>query len=456
MLKSKNQDRRMEYDYKYLGIRRPDINNVKPQEVDDCFRVLRETFTNEWLETNGNNVLQKLWSRRDTLATRELFSLGSAIKTLLAFPDFIKEKVELVKTGDPKNWNGALFEIYALSFFTRYKIAPAKKNQAGYDGVLNLSDSKRIRISIKNYSISKHHESFLKEANLINDLTQKYLQDFNSPPIELIISKKTNYPSSGDWQQLKENFHGVFIEYNKIGNNFIRVEIGDWSIIVQRLGKKSEVYSKIKKSYSLILSSQFHTNEEKNLFDKLEEACANIVKHGGNETIDEKNLIVIHLPKIASRENCQKWVKDYFEQYPEKPISGVILYQPLVVSNKDGNGTYISNGVSIICREKFIKDFESFFPLDLTFPIGKPEGVFPQPKIFIQETATTAFEIVMNNSYVFQQGHHFYDAQAKGEAIEGTINKVASGIFTHSIFEIMGQHIEISGQFEPVDELDIM
>ncbi|MEJ8841500.1 hypothetical protein WG954_03840 [Lacibacter sp. H375] len=445
----------MKFEYKYLGNRQP-YSNIEPVELDDCFRILRETFGDAWLDERNNNVLQKLWTRRDSLATRELFSLGFSIRALSKFSDFIKEKVELIKTNDPKNWNGALFEIFALSFFLRHNTVPAKRNQAGYDGVINLNTDKKIRLSIKNYSISKHHEIFLKESELINSLTQKNIQDYNCSPIEVIINKKNGYPSSGDWQLLKDNYHGIFIEYNKRGKNFMQADIGDWGVIVQGLRQTGKPYSNQKKSYTLILSAPFHTNEEKNIFDKLEEACANLVKHGGAETGDEKNMVIIHLPKIASRQNCEKWIKNYFELFPAKPISAVILYQPLVLSIKEGKGTYISNGISIISRESFEKDFESLIPLDIVFPMGTPETEFPSHKIFVQETLATAFEISLTNFYVFQQGHHYHDAQKVGASMEGSLNKVASGIFTHSIFEIDGQHVEFSGHFEPLDQLDIM
>lgn len=446
----------MNFEYKYLGSRRSEINNFSPEEVDECFRVLRETFTTEWLEQDGMNVLQNLWFRKDTLATRELFSLGYSIKQMLLFPDFIKEKIGLIKTNDPKNVNGAIFEIFALSFFISHNIIPAKKNQAGYDGIINLGKSKKIKLSVKNYSISKHHEAFLKEAKTVNYLTQKYLNDYDSTPIEIIINKKTSYPSLNDWNYLKENFHGVFDEYKKNSKNLLRFSIGDWSVIVQNLLQKDKPFSSLKKSYTLILSSPFHNNEEKNLFDKLEEACANIVKHGGGENTDDKNVIIIHLPKVSSRESCQKWVKDFFELHPNKPISMVILYQPLVVSKENGKGTYISHGLSIVNRESFINDFQSVIPLHIEFPIGKQEYGFVEPVIFIRETNTTAFKVDMKNSYVFQQGQHFHDAEKEGDSIVGTIGKVASGVFTQTIFDVLDHHIVIEGQFEPVDELSIM
>lgn len=435
------------------------ISGLDPADIDDCFRVLQETFGIDWLmEEGGINVIQRLWKEKYHLSTVELYSLGHGVRSMNAIDKkYIDDKVALIKTNDPKNINGAVFEILALNAFAfRNTVKPAKENQAGYDGMVLPAD-KEIRLSIKNYSISKHQQSFMSYCEELDSVVRNSIAQFDSPPLEIFINKKNGYTSAGDWQQLIENLAGAFLEYNKIGKHFISVTIGDWSILLQRLVEKNEAFSKVKKSYTLIVSSLFHKNEEKNLFDKLEEACVNLAKHEAVETGDKKNFIIIHLPAIADRKSCEQWVRDYFDQFPNKPISCVILLQPMVATSQDKNGNYVSMGLSFVSRNQLLQDFAEILPIQLAFPIGKVESNFLKHIVTIRETDETAFEIVMEKCYVFQRGHHYIDAKATADGgLEGAVNKVASSVFTHSVFAIEGQSMLLSGHFEPVDKLELL
>lgn len=449
----------MKYDYLYATNRQIDINGIPPEEIDDCFKALIDSLSLEWLEQNDGNIVQHLWKQKYHLATVELFCLGHALRSFAGtHPKFVKEKVELIKSKDNKAWNGAFFELLALDAFNNfYNVIPAKVNQPGYDGSIEIAADHKIRLSIKNYSISRHHDSFNTECSKIKDLTEKYLQQFDMVPVEIVLNKKSTYPSKDDWENLSSNFHGVFVEYKARGKKFFMANIGDWSIIVQELLAEVYPYSSNPKSYTLIMSAPFHRNEEKNLFDKLEEACVNIVKHEGQETDTEKNFVIIHLPKIASRKNCTEWVKDYFNLYPAKPLSGVILLQPLVIKDDQQNVNYVSIGISVVVRDKFSKDFSKHLPINIKYPLGRLEGNYPGHAIFLRETDKTAIKIELEDSYVYQHGNHYHDAVMKEDGgLEGVLSKIASGIFTHSVFNIMGQAMTISGQYEPVDQLDII
>jgi len=394
------------------------------------------------------------------LATIELYCLGNAIRTFVGKDDkFVNDKIALVKTNDPKNCSGAFFELIALNAFAQfYNVAPARENQPGYDGTIELGNGKSIRLSIKNYSISKHQEAFIAGCEVTKKIVEQSLYQYNSPPLEVFINKKTKYPSSNDdWKQLQSNIHGAFIEYNGRGKNFMTAQTGDWGIVIQQLIAEKPAYSQSKKSYTLIMTSFFHKNEEKNLFDKLEEACANLAEHEKTETADVKNFVIIHLPQIASRRNCEQWASDYFALYPDKPISCVILLQPLVVKNEKTQRNYISVGVSFVTREQLFHDFGNVLPINMAYPVGRLETEFTKQVIYMRETDSNASKINLINCYVYQHGHHYYDAVRKPDgSMEGELNKIASGIFKHSIFRMGSEAIELSGQFEPEDKLEIM
>lgn len=337
----------MQYNFKFATSRQID-NSISPELLDSCFEKLVTIFTLEWLNQSDGNKIQNLWQRKDLLATTELFSLGFAILSLQDYKDFINDKVIQIKSSDIKNVNGALFEIFGLSFLTKhYRTIPSKKNQSGFDGEIHFSKNKQARLSIKNFSISTHHQSFLNESKKIEDLIQKNIKEYNCNPLEILIHKKNSYPSDSDWEVLRDNIEGCFPYYNESPNkSLFRCEIGDWSVTIKSLENPNKLFAQSQKSYTLILSSNFHKNEEKNMFDKLEEACGNLAKHGGDETSEIKNFIIIHLQSNVSRENCKLWVENYFKERPNKPISAVILYQPLVVKSNSSE-EYISHGISI-------------------------------------------------------------------------------------------------------------
>ncbi|MEI9911574.1 MAG: hypothetical protein WDO71_19125 [Bacteroidota bacterium] len=444
----------MEYNYKYATGRVPWVEAIAPEEVDDCFRVVIELFTEDWLNKKENNVVQRLWQAPYALATAEIYALGFALRRMNEIDKkFVKDKVALMQSADPKDVNGAMFEVFALSSFgNHYKVIPAKEGQPGYDGIIEPVNGKTINLSIKNYSISAHQRSFMNYSNEVEQLAKQYINQFKCPPLEIIINKKSSYPSAADWQELKDNLHGAFIEYNKAGKVYQRAEIGDWSIILQELIPITGKFAKNPRSYTLIISSKFHNNEEKNLFDKLDEAMANIVKHQPKETETVKNCVIIHLPMIASRRNCQQWVMDYFTRYPDKPLSAVMLIQPLVVTSGKGVAEYISIGRSMVARQSFGDDFAAELPLQFTMPIGKVEKAYVIPSIFIRGEGDQGYRINLINCYVYQQGHHFYEAEMKDGAYEVHIAKIASGITRHTVL----LDVDVAGHHEPIDRLEML
>lgn len=447
----------MEYEFKYATNRQAYINNIAPADLDDAFRVIIELFGKEWLETPDGHVIQVLWDRPDHLATIELFTLGFALRELNKIdPPFVKARVKDIKSNDKKTQNGALFELFALNAFHQNpQVIPAKENNPGFDGTVQLVNNKSLKLSIKNYSISAHHAEFLKNARKAEELAKQLMAKHKCPPVETIINKKSGYPSSTDWQELMDNMEGLFASMPDFKGNLATGSIGDWGIIQRQIPPAEGTFSKLHQSYTFILSSPFHKNEEKNLHDKLEEACVNLVTHSATETSDEKNAIIIHLPRIASRKNCEQWAKNYLNTYPDKPISVILLYQPLVMSTKDGKGTYISNGLSIVGRDSLYKDFQET-NIDMVFPVGKVEHPYGQHTIFIQDKPDQAISIVLEDSYVYQRGHHYLDAEVTEGTMTGTVKKIASGVFKHLIIKIEGQAVEMSGRFEPEDVLYIM
>lgn len=312
-----------------------------------------------------------------------------------------------------------------------------------------------MRLSLKNFSLSVHHRDFLRESEKINDAIEKYLAAFNAQPVEIIISSKVGYPSASDWKLLMEKLPNILAGVNTIPEGRMASgDVGNWGIIERKLVIPGKTFAPNPKSYTCIISSPFHKNESKNLYDKVEEACANLVQHSKTETGDQKNLVMVHLPRAASRKNCEQWAKDYLQMYPEKPISGILIYQPLVITNDEKKTSYLSHGFSPVYRESLSQDLKQ--PIQIQFPVGRLEHQYGEHVIFIQDKPDSAIKVELSDSYVYQHGNHFLEAKQTRQGFEGEMNKVASGVFIHSVVTIGTEKMTVSGRFEPVDILEIL
>jgi hypothetical protein len=141
--------------------------NAAPEELNAKFEALARHFGIDWLTAQGDNPLQKLWKRRDALATNELLNFGDAIENFEKVdPTWLTEKVEDVKTGDEGNRAGAIFELLGLNFylFTGNTVLPSKGSNPGYDGVVQLTNHSSLLVSIKNHGMTAYERFFQKNA----------------------------------------------------------------------------------------------------------------------------------------------------------------------------------------------------------------------------------------------------------------------------------------------------
>lgn len=72
-------------------------------------------------------------------------------------------------------------------------------------------------------------------------------------------------------------------------------------------------------------SSPLHKNEYKNLRDKLDNACNNLVQHKPKENGTEYNGIVIHLHEDADIDSYQEEMQNYLNDNHNLPISFIIF-----------------------------------------------------------------------------------------------------------------------------------
>jgi len=335
----------------YISKRQNSLKNIPEEEINLSLSYLVNYFDQEWLSDKENcNPVSELWKRKDWLATNELFSLGSFIKHLKTVDEsWLTEQIKLVKGKSANNTKGALFEIQALGYLIpQNDIVPAKENQPGFDAVLNVNEVD-FRISLKNFRISKSQSTFNDNVKSFEPHLRAFLEYAKLNKVQILIDSMTAFPEKKDWKKLKKRMPDIINEYKRSKTPLYAFEDKSWVVMILEL--KDAEYSEDHLSYSLIATSVYHKNEEKNIISKIEDACANLLKHSPKETNTLKNTLFIHIPPATSINNCFKWASSYFQENPNKAISAAIFYQPSLTTNLEKDNTFIHH-----CFKIYIND----------------------------------------------------------------------------------------------------
>jgi len=433
-------------------------------ELEEIFKCIAENFSYKWLKmVHGSHPLQQLWNRKDAMSTNELYFFGSCLKSLLSVDaNWVKQQVSLIKNGQINNRQGAFFEINALGMLLSKDqiVRPARGNNPGFDGVLSISDLKSMRISLKNYGDSSHYKDCVDNASKFEIALKEVLKEKNTHPLQIIIHSPTNaFPSKSNWQDLTNSLPQI-LENITLGEAK-SFGISDFWLFMYRDLKKDEhqEFHTSFNSYILIISIPYHKNEEKNLLDKLDEACYNLTKHANWESDDVINAIFVHIPESASIKKCNEWAEDYLINYPEKPITMIILYQPTVATNIEKDTSFIHHCFKFaVRRDKFAKWNTLNKTIDLNLPIGVISEEPIQNKI-IAEFNEKIDVVDLGDLYIYQRGNIYIKGNSAADGYQvGNVQRIASGVFSHSIIQLFPDQpaLMFSGHYAPIDKLIIL
>lgn len=282
------------------------------------------------------------------------------------------------------------------------------------------------------------------------------LKQFNYPPVHVFINIPDCYPTIHDWNLLINNLPEVFRRYEEEKGKLYAIK-DIWGVIIAPLGDSQQNFNENNKSYTLIVSAPYHKNEEKNLYDKLDDACYNIVKHSLIESPNIRNSIFIHLPITASFQNCKKWVVEYFTQYPEKPVSTVILYQPSVTTDQIKNSNSVHHCIDIINKDTDQLEWQGGKEnlIEFSIPFGNVSSEPSELKL----VADGKEIISVDNNYIYQKGIHYLDAiKNEDGTITGGVSKLTSGIKQDLVVKLLPDQdgFVLSGRYPQTDELSIL
>lgn len=433
----------------YSEGRRNPFKDNQPQLFEDALKELIDSFSERWLSANSNHPLQSLWHRTDILASIELANLGISICTVKGFsPDQLRQNIKLLKSKDLGTIAGAVWEIILAAALhnppnqNSRLLGPRKPT---YDIEVKTDIGFNHLISVKNFGQSNKDRDFINQF----ELTEKIIKDNMSMPIQIVVIRKSSYPSLSDWAELMRNLPKLIKDQSNI-----HCLVCGWEIYIRRItdelikeytkSKESKLYSG-EKSYTLFITSPFYKNEGKNIESKLKEACLSLIKKGVIETDKSRNWLFIHLPEYVSIENYIDWCNRFFNDNPSAPISGIFLFQPVYVTDPDKDVSFLAIHHEIIARPMCPTLDEK---LALRIPIGIP----------IEAKANSVFYTgidIPKYHYMKQSGHihiHFGDFSNGGKLHL----RFEHGIMIHGIHGFNGDEIILKANFPPTTRLTLL
>ncbi len=420
----------------YSEGRRCPLGNI--QAFENALLELVNSFSEPWLTSNSDHPLQKLWGRKDILASIELAYLGCSIQKIKNIsPDQLRQNIKLLKSDDRGTMAGAIWEVILAA---AYHNPPNQKSRLlgprkpTYDIDVETLDGLKTRISVKNFGQSKRDRNFVAKFDLI----EKFIINSVVSHVQIVIFRKNDYPSPQEWDSLIR----ILLELIKSGTYFKHYLINGWDISITPLtddqiktvtGLETASLYEGKNSYTLFIAVPFYKNENKNIESNLKLACSDLIENGSIESNDLQNSLFIHLPEYVSLEGYIDWCKDFFLKNPNAPISYITLLQPAYATDpEDEDKSFLAINNEVIERPNNSKPINK---LKIELPIGKTTNK-------ITTSFNTGFEIPKHH-YSMQSGHIYADY---GDITQGGEMKVKSihGIMIDAIAELWREEFLLS------------
>jgi hypothetical protein len=377
-----------------------------------------------------------------------LYSLGTYLHAINQLdPKWLKHQISKIIGKDINNIEGAIFEIQAIGQLLSNNAFPTKNNQSGYDAIVT-QDSYELRVSIKNFGLSKFQKQFNNQVIQLEKYLVSLLKNLELNKVQIVIDSPQYFPESTNWNTLKENFLIILTEFKLTRRNFYAFDDNSWLIMVYDMTDSNLASNHL--NYSIIVASKFHKNEDANLKSKIEKACSNLLKHSPIESERIKNILYIKIPENLSIDNCFNWTQEYLNEFSNKQISLVIFYQTSVAND-------LSNGKVFIHHcYKFIEHRKLHFENRIKFDI--PVGIINSTPSVNAVTAEGKEQFTVNDKYLKQVGNYYSLAvQTNDNEYSGTIPFLGAGIKKFLIFnEPFDKEILFSGMFPPEDKLIIL
>jgi len=422
------------------------------EQIELRFCNLASSFGKRWLESGGHHPLQQLWVRRDALATNQLLLFGDAVSSfILSDERWLREKVNEIKIGPSNNRRGAIFEIFGINLLRskNCSVRPTPRNYPGYDAILSLHDGATLELSLKSHGPSSHEQAFLLESRQTESNFLSELRLLGATEVTLRVIANA-CPDVSNWRTLRSALSEILKQPN-FGIGPVHPVGNFWLVATHPSPQELRPLSENHLSYQILILAPYHQNESKNLLDKFESAAANARKHATLKPDDNARAVLIRLPETISLTACTNWAQEYVEENPDGPLDLIMLYQPTVVKDQNGNSS-IDHGFTVRSARCFSKWERPTRIINMEPLIGVCSG-HPTRRQLSGNVELPGIDTM----YTYQRGEFFTVSVAKHDGtFHGRMDNISSGIVRHTVFRMPGgEEMTVRGIFPPNESLTL-
>ena len=414
------------------------LTSISDIEVENKINILNKQFH----FPIKDSIVKNIFNQTDSTSTIELYTLADAIENCNKISsNWVEKHIKLIER-DANNAYGSLWEIIfgGILIDSGVNVILEKDSNPGIDVSANIWNTD-FHFSLKRYESSTHYNNLGLFFDKLKPIIEKFKEEITN-----IIIYLQNYPDSTTLSNIEKKLREELRKSNQSNTNTYSInEPGKFSITINHnINQYNEINRTHKcSSFNIILVSELHKNEKKNLFDKITDAIDNLIDHKKNGI----NIIGIHLNQFSPIDAIEKFINEYFQTHQTSKIDGIILYQPNIFINSS------MNNITHVIR--FIKNPKSTMP--------NPNGQIPVIKVTTGNISMQSIPNVINISptlilpltekYYFQYGKIYTDMKDENGKKSGNCFKIGPNISVIPTLQENGKILAIEGKFSKTDRL---
>ena len=414
-----------------------------------CIAAVEHLFGQDWLEGKQEQTehpLQKLWERKDWLATCELFGLGKCITQLTPeHGSWLRKTAQKIKSG-VQNAHGSITEILVCgSLYARDgKVYPAPGNQKGFDFVVSFPSDFKYYISIKSQGMPLYETMFHEFCDRLKAAFASRLETLGVNG-ELTI-KSSVYLEPEMFERLIK-FVGQMLRKPQTYS----YQNEQCELVFRHLQSEGKRYASTQRSHQVTIVSPQHRNTMLNAKAKLKAAAENLRDHlPMSDNYFRYLWIRVHnsIDAEALQQAAQSMLDDHKR---DCGFDGAFFIQPSVVRNEESSSinSYMGFAHSQL-HQGFARAIVEGRVSVLTapFPVG---GLSTKPsELHITDGSTST--PLPRDSYFYQKADLYFLMEREGEDMVGTWSSPASGIRHHLVYDTGAEEVVFFSPSATVEE----
>jgi hypothetical protein len=415
------------------------------EQAREYINSVSEAFNPLWLDRTPEHALQRVWQRRDPLATLELVTLGKAIYKLRKHhAGWLSETIKEVRKE--KDRGGHVTEILVCANLkpATGRLVPAPHKQPGFDARVQFADGIEHVVSVKRHDESAAERAFQRSCTVAYRELKRHFAERRLNRSIFCQFLSTAAP---------EDINRLVKETRVLGRS-----LGIFSLLNdQVLVTIREVYvagaslSPHFASFDMVVVCPESGTEQTRFQSNLRSAgksLLNAATHCGDA------LRVVYM-RVHTSAKIQR-----LKEFADEALSGqnagfdaLVIHQPVAVINSAG--ARVINSVQFAGNSAFFAGV----PAGRGYRFNAGFGEFTHKQVETALVDNQEAQIAkLDAVYVFQRGDHYVEAVSDGQgSLTGELSNVAPGVHRHSVVTLPGQApFALGGIFPETETLSIV